>query len=56
VDEILLPTLSRKETAADLIADRSTFEDFDADAVGQRGYGFVRLAQLALEHLMGARG
>ena len=32
---------------------RST--DFDPDAAGQRGYGFVRLNQLALEHLLGAR-
>ena len=43
------------ETYADLLADRSAFEDFDADAAGARGYGFVRLDQLALEHLLGAR-
>ena len=28
---------------------------FDVDAAGARGYGFVRLHQLAVEHLMGAR-
>ena len=29
--------------------------DFDPDVAGERGYGFVRLNQLALEHLVGAR-
>jgi xylose isomerase len=38
-----------------LLADRSAFEDFDADKSGERGYGFVRLNQLAIEHLLGAR-
>ncbi|GAA3432989.1 xylose isomerase [Kutzneria kofuensis] len=52
VDEILLPTLSRRETVAQL---RASDPDFDPDAVGARGYGFVRLSQLALEHLVGAR-
>ena len=33
----------------------SAFEDFDADAAGPRGYGYVRLNQLAIEHLLGAR-
>jgi hypothetical protein len=28
----------------------------DPDAAGQRGYGFVHLNQLAIEHLIGARG
>jgi xylose isomerase len=27
----------------------------DPDAAGQRGYGFVQLNQLAIEHLIGAR-
>jgi xylose isomerase len=52
VDEILLPTLSRRETVDQL---RASDVDFDPDAVGARGYGFVRLSQLALEHLVGAR-
>ena len=43
------------EGYAELLADRSAFEDFDADQVAERGYGFVRLNQLALEHLTGAR-
>ena len=40
----------------DLLADRSAYEDFDADAYfGGKGFGFVRLQQLATEHLLGAR-
>jgi xylose isomerase len=55
VGELREPTLAPGETYNDLLADRSAFEDFDADAVGEAGYGFVRLNQLALEHLMHAR-
>jgi xylose isomerase len=55
VADLATPTLRDGETAADLLADRSAFEDFDADKAGERGYGFVRLSQLAVEHLMGAR-
>ena len=43
----------RARTSTGLLADRSAYEDFDADAVGMRGYGFVRLNQLAVEHLLG---
>jgi xylose isomerase len=53
--ELAAPTLAAGESYADLLADRSAFEDFDADAVGERGCGYVRLNQLAVEHLMGAR-
>ncbi|MCU1592664.1 MAG: xylose isomerase [Frankiales bacterium] len=53
--ELQVPTLSPGESYDDLLADRSAFEDFDADLVGERGYGFGRLDQLAIEHLMGAR-
>jgi len=49
------PTLAPGETLHDLLADRSTFEDFEPDKIGERGYGFVSLHQLALEHLLGAR-
>ena len=56
VTELAKPTLNAGETVADLVADRSAFEDFDPDKAGERGYGFIRLNQLALEHLMGARG
>jgi len=55
VAELGQPTLAPGETYADLLADRSAYEDFDPDAFAQRGYGFVRLNQLALEHLLRAR-
>jgi xylose isomerase len=56
VDELRRPTLNAGETYRDLLADRSAYEDFDAESYfGERGFGFVRLNQLALEHLMGAR-
>jgi xylose isomerase len=55
VETLRQPTLDEGESLADLIADRSAFEDFDPDAAGERGFGFVRLNQLALEHLVGAR-
>ncbi|PZM94087.1 MAG: xylose isomerase [Actinobacteria bacterium] len=55
VGELSVPTLNDGETYADLLADRSAFEDFDPDAVGAQGYHFVRLNQLAVEHLLGAR-
>ncbi len=55
VEELKSPTLGEGETLADLLADESAFEKFDADAAGARGAGFVRLNQLAVEHLMGAR-
>ena len=49
------PTLDSGETVTDLIADRGAYEDFDADATAERGFGFVRLNQLAIEHVLGAR-
>ncbi|MBC7372741.1 MAG: xylose isomerase [Frankiales bacterium] len=55
VADLAVPTLSAGESYQDLLADRSAFEDFDADSVGARGYGFGALDQLALEHLLGAR-
>ena len=55
VAELSRPTLNEGEGYAGLLADRASFEDFDPDAVGAKGYGFVRLNQLALEHLTGAR-
>ncbi len=55
VTALATPTLAPGETMADLVADRSAFEDFDPDAVGARGYAVARLNQLALEHLLGAR-
>ncbi|MBS3179016.1 MULTISPECIES: xylose isomerase [unclassified Pseudoclavibacter] len=57
VDELSTNTLGEGETYDDFLADRSAYEDFDANAYfNGKGFGFVRLQQLALEHLMGARG
>jgi xylose isomerase len=55
VGELATPTLGPGESYQDLLADRSAFEDFDVDAAGARGLGAVRLNQLAIEHLLGAR-
>ncbi|MPV38406.1 xylose isomerase [Georgenia subflava] len=51
--ELSQPTLAPGETLADLLADRSAFEDFDADDAAARDFGFVRLNQLAMAHLVG---
>lgn len=57
VPELSQPTLGDGESYDDLLGDRSAWEDFDAAAYfGGKGFGFVRLQQLALEHLLGARG
>ena len=45
------PTLAPGETYADLPG----VYDYDVDAIAAKGYGFVALQQLALEHLLGAR-
>jgi xylose isomerase len=55
VDELAVPTRGAGESIEDLLADRSAYEDFDADKAAERGYGFVALNQLAVEHLLGAR-
>ncbi len=56
VAELAEPTLGAGETIETLVADRSAWEDFDANAyLGGKGFGFVRLQQLATEHLLGAR-
>jgi len=56
VAQIAVPTLGAGETYDDLLADRSAYEDFDTDSYfGGQGFGFVRLNQLAIEHLLGAR-
>ncbi|HEY5229260.1 MAG TPA: xylose isomerase [Galbitalea sp.] len=54
--ELQTPTLAAGETYADLLADRASFEDFDPTPYyNGKGFGFVRLQQLATEHLLGAR-
>lgn len=56
VAELRTPTLNDGESYAELIADRSAYEEFDTGAYfGGKGCGFVTLNQLAIEHLMGAR-
>ena len=54
VAELSSPTLAAGETASDILGD-DRIAQFDVDAAGAKGYGFVRLHQLAVEHLMGAR-
>jgi xylose isomerase len=51
--ELAESTLAAGESIGDLLGDRGAFEDFDPDAAAQRDYGFVRLNQLAVEHLLG---
>ncbi|WP_166999215.1 xylose isomerase [Paramicrobacterium fandaimingii] len=56
VDELSTPTLGDGESYDSLLADRASYEDFNSDAYfNGKGFGFVRLQQLMVEHLMGAR-
>ena len=56
VTELAVPTLGDGEGYAELLADASAYEEFDSAAyLGGKGFGFVRLQQLATEHLLGAR-
>ena len=56
VEQINVPTLNAGESYDDLIADRGAYEEFDSGAYfNGKGFGFVRLQQLALEHLLNAR-
>jgi xylose isomerase len=55
VSELRQSTLAEGERLADLIADRSAYEDFNVEAAASQGFGFVALNQLAVEHLLGAR-
>jgi xylose isomerase len=50
VAELAQPTLGEGETLEDLRK-----ASYDADALAQRGLGFERLDQLAMEHLLGVR-
>jgi xylose isomerase len=54
VGELRTPTLDPGETYQDLLADRGAFEEFDVDAAGAQGYGFVKLHQLAIDHVLKA--
>jgi xylose isomerase len=50
VPELSQPTLGEGESLSDLLA-----EEIDLAEVGERGYHFERLDQLAMEHLFGVR-
>ncbi len=52
VAELGKPTLNDGESYDDLL---KSDDGFDPDQAAERGFGFVRLNQLALEHLTGAR-
>jgi len=54
VGDLALATVGT-EGHAGLLRDRTAYEEYDVDAAAQRGYGFVRLDQLMIEHLLGAR-
>jgi len=51
IDQLEVPTLAAGESWKDL-ADQS----FDVELAGARGYGYEKIDQLALEHLMGIKG
>jgi xylose isomerase len=53
VGELATPTLADGEGYADLLA---ADEAFDPEQAAARGMGYVRLNQLAVEHVLGARG
>ena len=56
VHELRKPTLNAGESYDSLLADKGSYEDFDYDSYyNGKGFNFVHLNQLALEHLMGAR-
>ncbi|MER5378835.1 xylose isomerase [Streptomyces sp. NPDC002688] len=54
LDELAKPTA--EDGLAGLLADRAAFEDFDVEAAAARGMAFEQLDQLAMDHLLGARG
>ncbi|MFJ4879035.1 xylose isomerase [Streptomyces sp. NPDC088745] len=55
VHELSEPTLAAGESAADLLADASVFQEFDVEKAAAHSFAFVRLNQLAIEHLTGGR-
>ncbi len=56
VAEICTPTLNPGESYRELLADKNSFEDFNtSEYFNGKGFGFVRLNQLALEHLLGVK-
>ena len=54
VSEISIPTLNPGESYSELLADENSFEKFNtSEYFDGKGFGFVRLNQLALEYLLG---
>lgn len=53
VAELSRPSLDEGETYRDLLADRSSFEDYDLPTARTKGFGFARIQRLAIEHLLG---
>ncbi|GAA1453261.1 hypothetical protein ACFP47_00760 [Nesterenkonia lacusekhoensis] len=51
--DLAKPTLGEGESISDLLADTSSYEEFDAEKAAERNYGFVKLNQLAVNHLIG---
>ncbi|QGF23278.1 xylose isomerase [Raineyella fluvialis] len=56
VHELAEPTLGADESLESFLADPSVYEGLDLTGPSERNYGYVRLHQLAVEHLTGARG
>ncbi len=55
VAELRQPTLDDGETHDQVLADRSSLEDFDLEPARTQGYGYAHLQRLAVQHLLGAR-
>ena len=55
VGELRQPTLNEGETYQQLLADRSTFEDYDIEPARTHGYGYAHLQRLAVQHLIRGR-
>ena len=53
ITELAESTLAAGESISDFLADKSTYEEFDAEKAAERNFGFVKLNQLALNHLIG---
>lgn len=54
LDQLAQPTAADGLQA--LLADRTAFEEFDAEEAAARGMAFEQLDQLAMDHLLGVRG
>jgi xylose isomerase len=53
VGDLSTPTLAPGESVADLLADRASYEDYDADSADACAVNIETLDQLALDHLFG---